>query len=49
MQYAIYGRVQEAAALYVEDFDLVNNRLEIKRKVQWLRFIGYEDSDRRGL
>lgn len=42
MQYAIYGRIQDAAALYAEDFDLVNNRLEIKRKVQWLRVKGYE-------
>ena len=43
MQYAIYGRVQEAAALYAEDFDTVNNRLEIKRKAQWLRARGYKD------
>lgn len=42
MQYAIYGRIQEAAALHVEDFDLVNNRLEIKRKVQWMRKKGFE-------
>lgn len=41
MQYAIYSRIQEPAALYVEDFDLVNNRLEVKRKVQWLREKGY--------
>jgi integrase len=43
MQYAIYGRVQDAAALYVEDFDLTNNRLEIKRKVQWLRAKNYKN------
>ena len=43
MQYAIYGRIQEAAALHVEDFDLVNNRLEIKRKAQWLRYRGFRD------
>lgn len=43
MQYAIYGRIQEPAALHVEDFDLVNNRLEIKRKVQWLRAKGHKD------
>ena len=43
MQYATYARIQEAAALYVEDFDLANNRLEIKRKVQWLRRKGYRD------
>ncbi len=43
IQYAIYGRIQEAAALHVEDFDLENNRLEIKRKVQWLRAKGHKD------
>ena len=43
MQYAIYGRIQEAAALEVESFDLVNNRLEVKRKVQWLRAKGWEN------
>ena len=43
MQYATYGRIQEAAALHVEDFDLRNDRLEIKRKVQWLRSKGYEN------
>jgi integrase len=43
MQYAIYGRIQEAAALHVEDFDLTNNRLEIKRKVQWMRSRGHDN------
>ena len=43
MQYAIYGRIQDAAALHVEDFDLANNRLEVKRKVQWLRSKGHKD------
>jgi integrase len=43
MQYAIYGRIQETAALHVEDFDLRNNRLEIKRKVQWMRAKGFEN------
>jgi len=43
MQYAIYGRIQEAAALYFEDFDLVNDRLEVKRKAQWMRARGHED------
>jgi integrase len=37
MQYALYARIQSAAALHVEDFDLMNNRLEMTRKVQWLR------------
>ena len=41
MQYAIYGRIQDAAAIYVEDFDLANDRLEIKRKVQWIRAKGF--------
>ncbi len=43
MQYAIYGRIQETAALHVEDFDLRNDRLDIKRKVQWMRAKGYEN------
>ena len=43
MQYAIYSRIQEPAALHVEDFDLINDRLEIKRKVQWLKFRGHKD------
>jgi integrase len=41
MQYAIYGRIQEPAALHVEDFDLANNRLKITKKVQWLKAKGY--------
>ncbi len=49
MQYAIYCRIQEPAALHVEDFDLVNNRLEIKRKVQWLRAKGHKDQIVMGL
>ena len=43
MQYAIYGRIQDAAALHVEDFDQNLNRLVVQRKVQWLRAKGYED------
>ncbi len=40
MQYAIYLRIQEAAALHVEDFDFQRNIVTIKRKVQWLRAKG---------
>ncbi len=43
MQYGIYGRVQDAAALCFEDFDFVANKLEINKKVQWLRAKGFED------
>ena len=43
MQYALYARIQSVAALQVEDFDLKNDRLEMIRKVQWLRKRGYED------
>lgn len=43
MQYALYCRVQEAAALHCEDFDSERNRVTIKRKVQWLRAKGYEN------
>lgn len=37
MQYAIYGRLQEAAALSVESFDFGRNELSITQKVQWLK------------
>lgn len=43
MQYALYCRVQEAAAIHVEDFDQERNRVTIKRKVQWLRARGHVD------
>lgn len=43
MQYALYSRIQEAAALYVEDFDLERDRVTVKRKVQWLRARGHVD------
>ena len=43
MQYAIYGRVQEAAALSYEDFDFVNNKLTVNKKVVWARAKDYED------
>jgi integrase len=43
MQYALYARIQSAAALDIEDFDLVNDRLAMTKKVQWLRRRGYED------
>ena len=43
IQYGLYARIQSVAALYVEDFDLSNNRLEMKRKVQWLRKKGVVD------
>lgn len=43
MQYAIYGRIQDAAALFYEDFDLERNVVIVRRKAQWLRARGYED------
>ena len=43
MQYGIYGRIQDAAALSFEDFDFERNRITITKKVQWLRAQGYED------
>ncbi len=36
-QYAIYGRIQDAAALHFEDFDFVRNKIHVRRKVQWAR------------
>jgi integrase len=43
MQYGIYGRVQEAAALHYEDFDFNRKRVNVNKKVQWLRAKGHED------
>lgn len=43
MQYALYCRIQEAAAIHVEDFDLERDRVIVKRKVQWLRARGHVD------
>ena len=43
MQYAIYSRVQEAAALHYEDFDFKRNKITVNKKVQWLRAKGFED------
>ena len=42
MQYGIYGRIQDAAALSYEDFDFARNRITITKKVQWLRAKGYD-------
>lgn len=43
MQYGIYGRIQDAAALSYEDFDFVNNKVSVNKKVQWLRAKGFKD------
>ncbi len=43
MQYLIYGRVQDAAALQYESFDFGTNKIRITKKVQWIRAKGYED------
>lgn len=43
MQYAIYSRVQEVAALHFEDFDFARGKINVNKKVQWLRARGYED------
>ena len=43
MQYGIYGRVQDAAALSYEDFDFARNRITITKKVQWIRAKEHED------
>jgi integrase len=37
MQYAIYGRIQDTAALHYEDFDFERNKIYVRRKVQWAR------------
>ncbi|MBI3556395.1 MAG: tyrosine-type recombinase/integrase [Deltaproteobacteria bacterium] len=43
MQYGVYSRVQEAAALSYEDFDLARNVVQVNKKVQWLRARGFEN------
>jgi len=43
MQYGIYGRIQDAAALSYESFDFGRNAVDINQKVQWLRGRGYDD------
>lgn len=43
MQYGIYGRIQDAAALSYESFDFDSNRVNITQKVQWLRSAKHED------
>jgi integrase len=43
MQYSLYCRIQEAAALHWEDFDLERDRVAICRKVQWARSHGFKD------
>lgn len=43
MQYGIYGRIQDAAALSYESFDFGRNAVDINQKVQWLRGKGYDD------
>lgn len=37
MQYLIYGRIQEAAALHYESFDFAGNKIRVDKKVQWIR------------
>jgi integrase len=43
MQYLIYGRVQDAAALSFESFDFTANKIRVDKKVQWIRAAGYAD------
>lgn len=43
MQYGIYGRVQDTAALSYESFDFARNVVNVNRKVQWLRAKGHKD------
>ncbi len=43
MQYLIYGRVQDAAALQYESFDFAANKIRINKKIQWLRSKKYKD------
>jgi integrase len=42
-QYAIYGRIQDAAALHFEDVDFERGKIYVRRKVQWARTKGETD------
>lgn len=42
MQYGIFGRLQDVAALHYEDFNLQRGEVSITRKVVWPRAKGYE-------
>ncbi len=48
VQYGIYGRIQEAAALNFEDFDFKKGRVRIDKKVVWLRRKGMKAYIERG-
>ncbi len=49
MQYGIFGRTQEAAALHYEDFDLINKKIKVRRKVIWPRGKGVSTICKEGL
>lgn len=49
LQYAIYGRTQEAAALHVEDFDLNENTVVVNKRVVWTRAAGERPFIQNGL
>lgn len=40
IQYAIFGRAQEAAAISVEDFDLIRGTVSVNKRVIWTRVKG---------
>ncbi|MGZ3656938.1 MAG: tyrosine-type recombinase/integrase [Bdellovibrionota bacterium] len=48
-QYGIYGRIQEAAALFCEDIDPRSGAIKVQRKVMWARRSGMESVFRDGL
>jgi integrase len=48
VQYGIYGRIQEAAALHFEDFNFNKRIVRIDKKVVWLRRKGMTDYIERG-
>jgi integrase len=49
VQYGLYARIQEAAALHVEDFDPVTGWVEVKRKIVWPRYKGVKPFIQDGL
>jgi integrase len=48
-QYGIYGRIQEAAALFCEDLDPSTGKVLVRRKILWPRKAGLEVEVKQGL
>ena len=49
VQYGLYGRIQEIAAIHYEDFDHRSGLITLNKKIVWHRFKGQEPILRNGL